>query len=145
MELKATKDSWVYWVNFEDESVLTVQVSYLLLTLLPLMVYIGYYYFYKHLPLKHKNDKLIRISEEYKEQREKYKVLFHKEQKDYISLALFIERHGGIENIEKNNNKQNKQFNNKEIDTLIRLCHPDKHNGKDSATEITQKLLEIRK
>lgn len=36
------------------------------------------------------------------------------------------------------------QFNNDEINTLINLCHPDKHNNKKSAVQITQKLLELR-
>ena len=31
-----------------------------------------------------------------------------------------------------------------EIKKLITLCHPDKHNGKDVATEMTQRLLELR-
>lgn len=37
------------------------------------------------------------------------------------------------------------QFNQAEIRTLISLCHPDKHDGKQSATVITQKLLDMRK
>jgi len=37
------------------------------------------------------------------------------------------------------------QFTEKEISTLIMLCHPDKHNGKESATLITTKLLKMRK
>lgn len=36
-------------------------------------------------------------------------------------------------------------FSQDEIRTLIRLCHPDKHNDSDSATTMTQRLLELRK
>lgn len=36
------------------------------------------------------------------------------------------------------------QFSDEEIKTLLQLCHPDKHAGKDSATRITQKLLSLR-
>lgn len=31
-----------------------------------------------------------------------------------------------------------------DIRSLLLLCHPDKHGGKDSATRITQKLLAMR-
>lgn len=37
------------------------------------------------------------------------------------------------------------QFTQAEIDQLIRLCHPDKHGGKESATAMTQKLMRLRK
>ena len=37
------------------------------------------------------------------------------------------------------------QFNSEEIKSLIRLCHPDKHNNSDTATRMTQKLLGMRK
>lgn len=35
-------------------------------------------------------------------------------------------------------------FTKDEIRTLIQLCHPDKHGGKESAVTITQKLLKLR-
>lgn len=31
-----------------------------------------------------------------------------------------------------------------EVRSLITLCHPDKHGGKESATRMTQRLIEIR-
>ncbi|TKW65207.1 MAG: J domain-containing protein [Paracoccus denitrificans] len=37
------------------------------------------------------------------------------------------------------------QFTQDEIKALIRLCHPDKHNGSEAATRLTGKLLEMRK
>ena len=38
-----------------------------------------------------------------------------------------------------------KQLSDDEIKTLINLCHPDKHQQKQSAVDITQKLLAMRK
>lgn len=35
-------------------------------------------------------------------------------------------------------------FSATELKTLINLCHPDKHQGKQSAVSITQKLLGMR-
>lgn len=31
-----------------------------------------------------------------------------------------------------------------DIDRLLMLCHPDKHDGKQSATEMTAKLLKLK-
>lgn len=31
-----------------------------------------------------------------------------------------------------------------DLDRLIRLCHPDKHNGSEAATKATQMLLAMR-
>lgn len=36
-------------------------------------------------------------------------------------------------------------FSGDEINSLINLCHPDKHGGKPSAHRMTQRLLELRK
>jgi hypothetical protein len=36
------------------------------------------------------------------------------------------------------------QFTQAEIQKLILLCHPDKHDGKQMAVELTQKLLKLR-
>lgn len=41
-------------------------------------------------------------------------------------------------------NQQNNQFSEAELRTLLSLCHPDKHGGKESATRITQKLIAMR-
>jgi len=37
------------------------------------------------------------------------------------------------------------QFTDDEIQTLINLCHPDKHHGSTRANAMTVKLLELRK
>ncbi|PHR58762.1 MAG: hypothetical protein COA47_10170 [Robiginitomaculum sp.] len=39
---------------------------------------------------------------------------------------------------------QSTPFTPEEINQLITLCHPDKHDGKKLAVEMTQKLLERR-
>jgi len=36
------------------------------------------------------------------------------------------------------------QFTRDDVDKLVRLCHPDRHGGKESAIEMTQKLLSMR-
>lgn len=36
------------------------------------------------------------------------------------------------------------QFTADELKKLILLCHPDKHDGKPMATEMTQKLLKMK-
>lgn len=36
------------------------------------------------------------------------------------------------------------QFSKDEIKALVSLCHPDKHNGKESAKNMTAKLLDIK-
>lgn len=89
------------------------------------------------LDYKDKNKRLTEIAENYKKQRDSYK-------QDRRDAYDFIQNMGGVDSIVKQSRVQDAQFNKEEIDTLIRLCHPDKHNGKDSAKEITQKLLAMR-
>ena len=36
------------------------------------------------------------------------------------------------------------QFNKELLTTLIMLCHPDKHGGKESATRMTQVLIKLK-
>ena len=36
------------------------------------------------------------------------------------------------------------QFSKDELQRLIQLCHPDKHDGKEMATEITAKLVKMK-
>ena len=36
------------------------------------------------------------------------------------------------------------QFNKEQLTTLIMLCHPDKHGGKESATRMTQVLIKLK-
>ncbi len=53
-----------------------------------------------------------------------------------------INAKGGEEFLESE--PANSAFSNEEIKTLINLCHPDKHSGKKSATDITAKLLDMK-
>lgn len=39
----------------------------------------------------------------------------------------------------------NGTFSPEEIDTLVRLCHPDKHGGSKAANDMTARLLALRK
>lgn len=39
---------------------------------------------------------------------------------------------------------QSLQFNKEQVQTLIMLCHPDKHGGKESATRMTQVLIKLK-
>lgn len=39
---------------------------------------------------------------------------------------------------------KSKDFSDEEVNTLIRLCHPDKHNGSSAANKMTAKLLSLR-
>lgn len=36
-------------------------------------------------------------------------------------------------------------FTKRELQILLSLCHPDKHDGKDIAGEMTKKLLDLKK
>lgn len=40
--------------------------------------------------------------------------------------------------------KETSVFTQEEIQAMIRLCHPDKHNNSDTANNITKKLLSVR-
>lgn len=48
-----------------------------------------------------------------------------------------------IQEIERLRNVRS-TFTKDEIRTLIRLCHPDRHGGSASATDMTAKLLSLR-
>jgi 5-bromo-4-chloroindolyl phosphate hydrolysis protein len=39
---------------------------------------------------------------------------------------------------------QELQFSKEQVQTLLMLCHPDKHGGKESATRITQVLIKMK-
>jgi hypothetical protein len=60
------------------------------------------------------------------------------------SLVARINKHGG-EAIFDRPAKATPQFTDDEIRSLIQLCHPDRHNGKESAVRMTQKLTGMRK
>lgn len=85
------------------------------------------------------------------------------ENEDYLSTAIAYKRaHANLNNkwndlVDKVNAKggqgfledgiipnNNHQFTQDEIKKLILLCHPDKHDGKPMAKELTDKLLKLR-
>lgn len=40
---------------------------------------------------------------------------------------------------------QNSEFAKKEVSILLSLCHPDKHDGKQIASDMTRRLLELKR
>lgn len=67
---------------------------------------------------------------------------------DYNRLVRWIKKRGGVDVIDQAiaiARQPASTFTNDEIKTLIRLCHPDKHNGSVAANSITTKLLKMRK
>lgn len=66
--------------------------------------------------------------------------------KQYNDLIKRVNQKGGDQFLKYGSiQPQGAQISQDEIKTLIQLCHPDKHNGKESAVEITKKLLSLRK
>lgn len=65
--------------------------------------------------------------------------------KEFNTLVDVINKKGGKQFLDHGVIAPPAQFTEDEIRTLIQLCHPDKHNGKESAVNITKKLLALRK
>jgi hypothetical protein len=61
-----------------------------------------------------------------------------------INLELELERERLFGARSRSTSSVLSNFDDKEIKTLLSLCHPDKHDGKESAVRMTQKLLELR-
>lgn len=59
-------------------------------------------------------------------------------------INILTSHNNRLEHIIAVASKQSGQFTPAEIKTLIQLCHPDKHGGKQSAVHITSKLLKMR-
>jgi hypothetical protein len=58
-------------------------------------------------------------------------------------LVVQVNRAGGESALSKNYTQES-QFSQEDIRRLLQLCHPDKHDGKQSAVEMTQKLNRLR-
>lgn len=58
-------------------------------------------------------------------------------------VALVTKWNALVNQINKKGQQQS-QFTQDEIKVLVKLCHPDKHQGNKEAEEITKKLLELR-
>lgn len=63
---------------------------------------------------------------------------------EYNALVDMINKKGGRQFLDHAVIAPPPQFTQEEIRILIQLCHPDKHNGKESAANITKKLLALR-
>jgi hypothetical protein len=72
----------------------------------------------------------VRAMRDYNNLMDEYDVLVRKAQK--------------LQQLCKDSELYTNPFNQKDLKVMITLCHPDKHGGKKSATEMTQKLLEMR-
>jgi hypothetical protein len=62
--------------------------------------------------------------------------------KEWNELVSKINAKGGVAFL---NGTEAKQLDDEDIKRLLMLCHPDKHDGKPMAVEMTQKLLALRK
>ena len=60
---------------------------------------------------------------------------------EWNALVKRINAKGGEQFLEGSSNNQ---FTEDDIKKLLQLCHPDKHNGKQIAVDMTQKLLQLR-
>lgn len=62
----------------------------------------------------------------------------------YNRLVELINSKGGQAFLDHGSISQRGEFSPDEIRTLLSLCHPDKHGGRDAANRMTQRLIEIR-
>lgn len=63
---------------------------------------------------------------------------------EWDALVHRINRLGGEAFLRSGERHVAAQFTPDELRSLIQLCHPDKHEGKPAATEMTAKLLKMR-
>ncbi len=65
--------------------------------------------------------------------------------KEHNELIRHINEKGGEQFLKEGSiHPQGIQISKDDLKVLIQLCHPDKHGGKESAVEITKKLLLLR-
>lgn len=69
-----------------------------------------------------------------------YREKFISLQREWNALVARVNARGGERFLAGPTN----QFTPEEITRLILLCHPDKHDGKQMATEMTAKLLHLK-
>jgi len=72
-----------------------------------------------------------------------YADAFFELQEKWNNLADRINRKGG-EDFLSSEIPSEMRLTEDEVTTLISLCHPDKHQGKESANKLTRRLLEVR-
>lgn len=68
----------------------------------------------------------------------RYRIRFISLQNEWNALVKRINALGGEQFLAK---QKSAQFTDDDLTKLINLCHPDKHDGKPMATEMTSKLL----
>lgn len=62
----------------------------------------------------------------------------------WSKLVTRINDKGGEAFLNGTNGQSFQMLTDKEIKTLLALCHPDKHGGNKAAEEVTRKLLAMR-
>jgi hypothetical protein len=65
--------------------------------------------------------------------------------REWNQLVSQINKKGGEQFLSHGAVPRAEQFSKEEIAKLIQLCHPDKHDGKPMAVEITQRLLDMKR
>ena len=60
---------------------------------------------------------------------------------EWNTLVEVINAKGGKDFLDRGNTQT--QFTEDEIRKLLQLCHPDKHDGKQMAVDMTAKLLKL--
>ena len=80
-----------------------------------------------------------RLQQRYKELDRANDVLLDK----WNALVRQINAKGGALFLEEGSVTPTKVFTQTEVRKLLQLCHPDKHDGKPMAVEMTQKLLTL--
>jgi uncharacterized coiled-coil DUF342 family protein len=78
---------------------------------------------------KEELSKAARINEKVRTERDAYRELAYKYAREADKVR---------------NESRPLQFNKEQLSTLIQLCHPDKHGGKESAVKVTQVLIAMR-
>lgn len=63
---------------------------------------------------------------------------------NWNDLVERINKKGGEDFLNSNPPLSQSQFTKDEIRQLLQLCHPDKHDGKELAVNMTKRLLQIR-
>lgn len=84
----------------------------------------------------------VAVARSWKRQYEDAIYEFRKLVKQWNELVDRINEKGGEEFL--NSSPKSNQFTKQEIDSMIRLCHPDRHDNSRISNEITQKLLKMR-
>ena len=89
--------------------------------------------------LKSKYDKMVSLYNEVYKNREEWMMKFYR-QLDITSSAIYE-----LDHYKKMVDECLPQFSDDDLRRLIQLCHPDKHDGKQMAQDMTAKLQAMRK